>query len=42
MKVFQSTEEFAGGVQGQVTTNIQVEGPDKPACVAASIVRYYR
>jgi acyl dehydratase len=32
----------SGGVQGQVTTSIQVEGADKPACVAESIVRYYR
>ncbi len=30
-----------GGVQGQLTTTIEIEGSDKPACVVESIVRYY-
>lgn len=30
-----------GGVQGQLTTTIEIEGSDKPACVLESIARYY-
>ena len=36
-----STEALAGAVQGTITTTIEVDGSDRPACVVQSIVRYY-
>jgi acyl dehydratase len=37
-----ATQRLDGAVQGTVVTTIEVEGSDRPACVAHSIVRYYR
>ncbi|HSR12090.1 MAG TPA: MaoC family dehydratase [Thermodesulfobacteriota bacterium] len=34
-------EEIKGGVQGTFQLNFEVEGKDKPACVAEAIYRYY-
>lgn len=31
----------SGGVQAEATITIEIEGSDKPACVAESVVRYY-
>jgi acyl dehydratase len=36
-----STQELDGAVQGTITTTIEVDGSDRPACVVQSIVRYY-
>jgi acyl dehydratase len=36
-----STQELEGAVQGTITTAIEVDGSDRPACVVQSIVRYY-
>jgi acyl dehydratase len=30
-----------GGVQAEVTTTIEIDGNDKPACVAATVARIY-
>ncbi|MGH3521196.1 MAG: MaoC family dehydratase [Haloechinothrix sp.] len=30
-----------GGVQAEATVTIEIEGSDKPACVAVNVVRYY-
>ena len=34
-------EEIKGGVQATVTGTFEVEGQDKPACVAEIVFRYY-
>lgn len=34
--------EVAGGAQAVVTVTVEIEGSDKPACVADTIGRYYR
>jgi acyl dehydratase len=36
-----SVEEIKGGVQVTVTGTFEVEGQDKPACVAEIVFRYY-
>lgn len=36
-----SAEEVAGGLQAVVTCTIEVEGAPKPACIAATIVRFF-
>lgn len=33
--------EIKGGMQAAVTATVEVEGSDRPACVAESIVRFY-
>ena len=35
-----SVHEILGGIQADRTVTIELEGADKPACVAVSIVRY--
>lgn len=30
-----------GGVQAEITTTIEIDGSDKPACVAATVARIY-
>ncbi|MFF3570455.1 MaoC family dehydratase [Nocardia jiangxiensis] len=35
-----SVREIPGGIQAQRTVTIELEGADKPACIAESIVRY--
>ncbi|PSR67418.1 dehydratase [Nocardia sp. MDA0666] len=37
-----SVSEIPGGIQAVRTVTIELEGADKPACVAESIVRYLR
>jgi acyl dehydratase len=37
----ESLEEVAGGVQAVVKTQVDVEGTEKPACVAEMLYRYY-
>lgn len=32
--------EVAGGVQAVVTTTVEIEGSDKPACVAQTVTRF--
>ncbi|MDQ8045188.1 MAG: MaoC family dehydratase [Solirubrobacteraceae bacterium] len=39
--VLTSFDEFEGGAQAVVTCTIAIEGQDKPACVAATIVRFF-
>lgn len=39
--VLTSYEEVAGGGQAIVTTTIEIDGAAKPACVAATIVRFF-
>jgi acyl dehydratase len=34
-------EPVAGGVQGYWTATVEIEGADKPACVAQLLARYY-
>lgn len=34
-------EEVPGGVQAIIRVTVEIEGQDKPACVAESISRYY-
>ena len=34
-------EKLEGAAQGTLTTTIEVEGSDRPACIVQSIVRYY-
>ena len=34
-------KEIAGGVEVMVDMNFEVEGQDKPACVAQAVYRYY-
>ena len=34
-------EEVAGGVQAVIRVSVEIEGEDKPACVADTISRYY-
>ncbi len=34
-------EEVAGGVQAVIRVTVEIEGEDKPACVADTIARYY-
>ncbi len=34
-------DEVPGGGQAIVTTTIEIEGGSKPACVAATIVRFF-
>jgi acyl dehydratase len=36
-----NVEEIKGGVQATVTGTFEVEGQDKPACVAEIVFRYY-
>lgn len=36
-----SAQEVQGGVQAELTTTIEIEGADKPACVAQTLVRFY-
>jgi acyl dehydratase len=36
-----SVEEIPGGVQAVTTVTIEVEGQEKPACVAESVARFY-
>lgn len=36
-----SFDEIPGGAQAVVTVSIEIEGGTKPACVAATIVRYF-
>lgn len=36
-----SLEDVAGGVQAAVELTFEVEGADKPACVAEALYRYY-
>lgn len=38
--VLDSVTEISGGVQAVRTVTIELEGADKPACVAESVVRY--
>lgn len=35
------TEDVAGGVQVKIRVTVEVEGGDKPACVADTLGRYY-
>ncbi|RDI65268.1 MaoC family dehydratase [Nocardia pseudobrasiliensis] len=35
-----SVSDIPGGVQAQRTVTVELEGADKPACVAESLVRY--
>lgn len=35
-----SVREIPGGIQAQRSVTIELEGADKPACIAESIVRY--
>jgi acyl dehydratase len=37
----QNVEEVAGGVQAIIGVTIEVQGQDKPACVADVVYRYY-
>jgi acyl dehydratase len=37
----ESLEEVTGGVQAVVKTQVDVEGTEKPACVAEMVYRYY-
>lgn len=39
--VLSSFDEVPGGGQAIVTTTIEIEGASKPACVAATIVRFF-
>ena len=32
---------FPGGVQAHLTATVEIEGSDKPACIAQQLVRYY-
>jgi len=36
-----SVDEIANGVQGVVQATIEVEGKDKPGCVAETVFRFY-
>jgi len=36
-----AVEKLEGAAQGTLTTTIEVEGSERPACVVTSIVRYY-
>ena len=36
-----SVDEIANGMQGVVQATIEVEGKDKPACVAETVFRFY-
>lgn len=35
-------EEVAGGVQAVIEATVELEGGNKPACVAEAVYRYYR
>lgn len=37
-----AAEPIAGGVQATITGTFEVEGQDKPACVAEIVFRYYQ
>ena len=39
--VLAKLEDIAGGMQLTFTVTIEIEGVDKPACVAESVVRRY-
>lgn len=39
--VLSEVKPVTGGVQSEATVTIEIEGSDKPACVAESVVRYY-
>ena len=34
-------DDVSGGVQVQMTLTFEIEGSEKPACVAEAIYRYY-
>jgi acyl dehydratase len=36
-----AVEEVKGGVQATVTVTFEIEGVDRPACVAESLMRFY-
>jgi len=36
-----AVEKLEGAAQGTISTVIEVEGTDRPACIVQSIVRYY-
>ncbi len=36
-----TVEEVKGGLQATVTVTFEIEGVDKPACVAESLMRFY-
>ena len=36
-----SVEDVAGGVQATIGLTFEIEGKDKPACVAEAVFRYY-
>ncbi|HEX6491946.1 MAG TPA: MaoC family dehydratase [Candidatus Dormibacteraeota bacterium] len=36
-----SVEEVKGGLQALVTVTFEIDGEDKPACVAESLMRFY-
>jgi acyl dehydratase len=38
----ESVTDVPGGLQAAMTVTIEIEGGQKPACVATSIVRYYQ
>lgn len=39
--VLSEVKPVTGGAQSEATVTIEIEGSDKPACVAESVVRYY-
>ena len=36
-----AVEEVKGGLQAKVTVTFEIDGEDKPACVAESLMRFY-
>ena len=36
-----AVEEVKGGLQATVTVTFEIDGEDKPACVAESLMRFY-
>jgi acyl dehydratase len=38
----EGVEDVAGGVQARVAANVELEGGDKPVCVAELLLRYLR
>ena len=36
-----SVEDVKGGLQAKVTVTFEIQGVDKPACVAESLMRFY-
>jgi acyl dehydratase len=39
--VLERLTPFPGGVQAHLAASIELEGSDKPACIASQLVRYY-